>query len=264
MAEEIDVLICGGGSAGLCTGMWLARCGIPFAVLERRQGALTTGQADGVQCRTVEVFESFGLGELLLREACHVLELSFWEAGTPPMDPDGQDGDAGIRRSHSAADTEPGISHLPHVTLAQARVNGLMTEEICRAGGSDPIRYGYEVTRVEVDAAAAEDPKAYCCVVTAQKDGVEHEFRAKYVLVRWQVPGREPILAVNPWLNFVGRVAMVRIRRFGDLWASRWSATAVMSSGASWTCIPAQIFPTSARRLSVRVFPLQVCVGCGQ
>lgn len=190
MAEKIDVLICGAGPAGLCAGIWLARLGIPFAILERRPGALTQGHADGVQCRTVEVFESFGLGELLLREACHVLEVAFWASATTDPDDgqngqgDGGDGDAGIRRSHYTADTEPGLSHLPHVILAQGRINGLMTEEICRAAGRDPVRYGYEVARVEVDAAAAEDPEAYCCAVTARKDDVEHEFRAKYVLVR--------------------------------------------------------------------------------
>lgn len=192
MTEKIDVLICGAGPAGLCAGIWLARLGIPFAILERRPGVLTQGHADGVQCRTVEVLESFGLGELLLREACHVLEVAFWASAGATTDPDDQNGqggddddDGGIRRSHYTADTEPGLSHLPHVILAQGRINGLMTEEICRAAGRDPVRYGYEVTRVEVDAAAAaEDPEAYCCAVTARKDDVVHEFRAKYVRVR--------------------------------------------------------------------------------
>lgn len=58
MIEKVDVLICGSGSAGLCAATWLARHGIRCKVLERRDSPLALGQADGVQCRTVEIFES--------------------------------------------------------------------------------------------------------------------------------------------------------------------------------------------------------------
>ena len=36
------------------------------------------GQADGIQCRTVEMFDNFGVGEEMLREACHALEVNSW------------------------------------------------------------------------------------------------------------------------------------------------------------------------------------------
>ncbi|KAI1871577.1 uncharacterized protein JN550_004571 [Neoarthrinium moseri] len=172
MATQVDVLICGGGSAGLCAAVWLARCGIEYKILERRPGPLEMGQADGVQCRTVEVFESFGLSEDLLKEAYHVLELAFWAP----------DGAGGIKRTHYAADVEPGISHQPHVILNQARINALLAAEAQRVSGKSSIEYGFDVKGVEVDSVAAQDPQAHCVSVTAAKDGVEHVFRAKYVL----------------------------------------------------------------------------------
>ncbi|KAI0123621.1 FAD binding domain-containing protein [Xylariales sp. AK1849] len=172
MTNQVDVLICGGGSAGLCAAVWLARCGIEYKILERRQGPLKMGQADGVQCRTVEMFESFGLSEDLLREAYHVLELAFWAPN----------GESGIKRTHYAADVEPGLSHQPHVILNQARMNALLTEEMQRASGDAKIEYGYEVKNVEIDSTTAQDPDAYCVSVTATKDGADHDFRAKYVL----------------------------------------------------------------------------------
>ncbi|KAJ6085778.1 hypothetical protein N7499_005407 [Penicillium canescens] len=102
--EKVDVLICGSGSAGLCAATWLARYGVRCKVLERRDGPMKMGQADGVQCRTVEIFESFGVSEELLREAYHVLEVNFWA-----------DNGAGvIKRTGRTADTQPGLSHQPH------------------------------------------------------------------------------------------------------------------------------------------------------
>ncbi|GME46296.1 Phenol 2-monooxygenase [Neofusicoccum parvum] len=177
MVHQTDVLICGGGSAGLCAATWLSRYGVPFRLLERRSGPLKTGQADGVQCRTVEVFESFGISEELLKEAYHVLEVTFWA----PKEGEGAGESAGIVRTKVTADTPAGLSHLPHVILNQARINELMIGAMRRFGGPD-IDYGYEVRGVKVDEAVAADPDAYPVSVVAERNGVQEEFRAKYVL----------------------------------------------------------------------------------
>ncbi|GFF73250.1 phenol 2-monooxygenase, putative [Aspergillus lentulus] len=171
MSEKVDVLICGSGSAGLCAATWLARYGIRCKVLERRDGPMTMGQADGVQCRTVEIFESFGIGEELLREAYHVLEVVFWA----------DDGSGSIERTGRTADTQPGLSHQPHVILNQARINGLLIEKM-REWNNQEIDYGYTVTGVEVDSQLAADPQAYPVKVTAEKNGKTETFEAKYAL----------------------------------------------------------------------------------
>ncbi|KAI1332976.1 FAD binding domain-containing protein [Xylariaceae sp. FL0255] len=175
MATKVDVLVCGSGSAGLCAGLWFSRCGIDYRILERRSGPLTMGQADGVQTRTVEVFESFGISEALLKESYHVLEVAFWSAvdGHP---------DAGIRRTGYAQDVEEGLSHLPHVIINQARVNSLMMEEAERSPGGLVISYGTELKEIHVDEALASDPDAYCVTATAMKDGVEMKYQSKYAL----------------------------------------------------------------------------------
>lgn len=171
MVEKVDVLICGSGSAGLCAATWLARYGIRCKVLERRDGPMTMGQADGVQCRTVEIFESFGIGEELLREAYHVLEVVFWA----------QDGNGVIQRTGRTADTQPGLSHQPHVILNQARINMLMIEAMRRFNNQE-IDYGYDIKSVEVDSELAKDPAAYPVKVMAERDGKLEHFEAKYAM----------------------------------------------------------------------------------
>lgn len=124
--------------------------------------------------------------DALLRESYHVLELAFWgpDGGIPLVGGGGEEegGGGGIKRSHFAPDTEPGLSHQPHVILNQARINGLLTEEMLRCGGTE-VDYGYEVQNVAVDATTAGDPEAYPVTVTAVKDGVEEVFHAKYAVV---------------------------------------------------------------------------------
>lgn len=171
--ETVEVLICGSGSAGVCAATWLAKYGVRCKVLERRDGPMKMGQADGVQCRTVEIFESFGVGEELLREAYHVLEVNFWAEDGP--------GD-GIKRTGRTADTQPGLSHQPHVILNQARINGLLLE-LMQNFNNQQIDYGYNVTDVKVDSASAGDHDAYPVKVIAEKDGRTEIFAAKYVLV---------------------------------------------------------------------------------
>ncbi|EHA26952.1 hypothetical protein ASPNIDRAFT_171092, partial [Aspergillus niger ATCC 1015] len=173
MTQKVDVLICGSGSAGLCAATWLARYGIKCKVLERRDGPMTMGQADGVQCRTVEIFESFGIGEELLRESYHVVEVVFWADDS---------GSGVIRRTGKTADTQPGLSHQPHVILNQARINGLLIELMKKYNGQE-IDYGYTVQDVRVDESQlSAGPEAYPVKVTAEKDGKVESFEAKYAL----------------------------------------------------------------------------------
>jgi len=172
MATYVDVLICGSGSAGVCAGAWLARYGVRCKILESRSGPLQVGQADGVQCRTVEIFESFNMSEELLREGYHVLETTFWSSKD----------DHGIVRTGRTADTAPGLSHLPHVILNQARINGLLLEDMKRSN-EQTVDYGYALQSIEVDSEQSGDPEAYCVTAVAEKDGKSETFKAKYALV---------------------------------------------------------------------------------
>ena len=171
--QKVDVLICGSGSAGICAATWLAQYGVNCKVLERRDGPMQIGQADGVQCRTVEIFESFGISEELLRESFHVLEVAFWAD---------HEGSGTIRRMGRTADTQPGLSHQPHVILNQARINMLLIEKMHALNGQE-IDYGYNVLDVQVDSRLSGDPEAYPVTVTAERNGVTEAFEAKYVMV---------------------------------------------------------------------------------
>ncbi|KUJ06726.1 putative phenol 2-monooxygenase [Mollisia scopiformis] len=171
MSEKVDVLICGSGSAGLCTATWLARYGVRCKIVDSRLGPLVSGQADGVQCRTVEIFESFGLEDRLLRDAYHVLEVCFWSANSGGE----------MVRTRRVTDTPEGLSHQPHVILNQARVHGILINAM-RDFNQQEVEYGYTVKSVQVDSAAATGPDAHCVMVVVSKGGKDERIDAKYVL----------------------------------------------------------------------------------
>lgn len=170
--NHVDVLIVGSGSAGLAAATWLARCGITCKILEKSSGPMTNGQADGVQCQPVEIFESLGISEELLRESYHVIEVALWSTAETGV----------LHRQRTTVDTEIGLSHQPHVILNQARLHELLIREMSRANAQE-IDYNNCVKSVEVDSTASDDPSAYCVSVIADKNGREEKFRAKYVLV---------------------------------------------------------------------------------
>jgi len=78
LPEEADVLIIGCGPAGLVLAAQLANFpDISTVVIDRKDGPLEVGQADGVSCRTVEMFEAFGLADRLINEGYWVNEVAF-------------------------------------------------------------------------------------------------------------------------------------------------------------------------------------------
>src|SRR5258708_39187275 len=107
---------------------------IRTVVIDRKNGPLAVGQADGVACRTVEMFEAFGLANRLLDEAYWVNEVSFWRPD--PEDP------ARIRRAARIEDTEEGLSEFPHVIVNQARMLAFLRDHMARSPSRSAPYYG--------------------------------------------------------------------------------------------------------------------------
>ena len=115
LPDTVDVLIVGTGPAGMVLAAQLSTFpGITTRIVERREGPLQVGQADGVACRTVEMFDAFGLSEKLVREGYWVNETVFWRPS-----PDDR---SKIVRTGRVQDTEDGLSEFPHLIVNQARL----------------------------------------------------------------------------------------------------------------------------------------------
>ncbi|MFL4993259.1 MAG: FAD-dependent monooxygenase, partial [Microvirga sp.] len=115
LPDTVDVLIVGTGPAGMVLAAQLSTFpGITTRIVDRREGPLQVGQADGVACRTVEMFDAFGLSGKLVREGYWVNETVFWRPS-----PDDR---SKIVRTGRVQDTEDGLSEFPHLIVNQARL----------------------------------------------------------------------------------------------------------------------------------------------
>jgi phenol 2-monooxygenase len=178
LPEEVDVLIVGCGPAGLVLAAQLARFPeIRTAVVDRRDGPLEVGQADGVACRTVEMFEAFGLATRLVDEAYWVNEVSFWRP-----DPDDR---TSIVRTGRVQDVEDGLSEFPHVIVNQARMLAYLREDMERSPSRLRPFYGLAADDVRIAPdGSSEHPVTVTLrhLVAGQETGETSTVRAKYVV----------------------------------------------------------------------------------
>ena len=172
LPESCDVLIVGAGPAGMLLAAQLANFpGFSTRLIERREGPLQVGQADGVACRTVEMFDAFGLSAKLMRESYWVNETVFWRPS--PDDP------SKISRTGRVQDTEDGLSEFPHLIVNQARLLMYLQEYAAKS----PTRFAPDFGVDFVDLKVEGDGE-YPVVVTVKDvaTGREKTVRAKYVV----------------------------------------------------------------------------------
>src|SRR5262245_4633271 len=140
--EEVDVLIVGCGPAGLTLAAQLSAFpDIKTCVVEQKLGRMLLGQADGIACRTMEMFHAFGFSERVLKEACWINETTFWK-------PDDRQPEKIVRNAR-VQDVEDGLSEFPHVVLNQARVHDCYLDLMRRSATKLEPQYGRRVIAVE-------------------------------------------------------------------------------------------------------------------
>ena len=168
--DIVDVLIVGCGPAGLTLAAQLSVfANINTRIVERKDGPLELGQADGLACRTIEMFEAFGFSHHVIREAYNVVETVFWS-------PD-ESNPSNIIRSGRIQDVADDLSEFPHLILNQARVHDMYLKFMLQSPRRLQPDYGYRIKAID-DSSENE----FVTVHLNKNDQTSETLKARYVV----------------------------------------------------------------------------------
>ena len=148
--SKCDLLIVGAGPAGLMAATWAARCGIHARIVDKRGTKIFNGQADGLNCRSLELFDSFGFADKVGKESNHLLEICLWNP----------DESGRIRRTDRIPDTIPGTSRFRQAVLHQGRIEFFFLDSLKEYSNIE-IERSVLPEQLEIDHSKADDEHAY-------------------------------------------------------------------------------------------------------
>jgi phenol 2-monooxygenase len=151
LPAEVDVLIAGTGPAGLCLAAQLSRFPeIETMIVERMPSNIIKGKADGINTRTMEMFQAFGFADKVKRETYWVNQTAFWMPD--PKNPEH------IKRVGRVQDVADDSSEMPHILINQARLHELFLEVMRNSPSRLEPDYGWEIVSLTVDATTDDHP----------------------------------------------------------------------------------------------------------
>lgn len=151
LPDKVDVLIAGTGPAGLCLAAQLSQFpDIDTMIVERMPGNIIKGKADGINTRTMEMFQAFGFAEKVKRETYWVNQTAFWMPD--PTRPEH------IKRVGRVQDVADDSSEMPHILINQARLHELFLEVMKNSPSRLEPDYGWELTGLTVDTTTDDHP----------------------------------------------------------------------------------------------------------
>jgi len=154
LPDKVDVLIVGCGPAGLTLAAQLCQFNtISVCIVDQKKGPLQVGQADGIACRNMEMFQAFGFADRVLKEAYWVNETAFWK-------PD-KTREECITRQDKVQDTEDGLSEFPHVILNQARVHDFFLNVMQNSHTQLKPHYARKLTSLVVESDITDGNSDY-------------------------------------------------------------------------------------------------------
>ncbi|WP_130178117.1 FAD-dependent monooxygenase [Cryobacterium sp. SO1] len=175
LPAEVDVLIVGSGPAGMLLAAQMSQFPeVTTRVVEKREGRLAIGQADGIQPRSVETFQAFGFAERIIAEAYNIAYMNFW--GPDPENP------RNIVRTSRTEDYGLRISEFPHLIVNQARVLDYFAEAAANGPGRIGLDYGVEFVGLTVHEDGEYPVEVRVRHLVEGWPGEERTVRAKYVV----------------------------------------------------------------------------------
>ncbi|KAI2615342.1 FAD binding domain protein [Hypoxylon sp. NC1633] len=185
--NNVDLLIIGAGPAGLMLALWASKFDMKTRIVDEKESSVSTGRADGLHSRTMEIFDSFGIAQDFLPHAYRVNEICSWNPS--PHD------DRLIHWTQKVVAQPHHLSRFPQLSLNQGMTERSLESKIKSEGkitierNTIPVNLSVEETEAESDSR-----EVYPIRVTLRKAGQngteftandernDEDVKAKYVV----------------------------------------------------------------------------------
>ncbi|RWA13948.1 hypothetical protein EKO27_g1128 [Xylaria grammica] len=148
--DHVDVLIVGAGPMGLMSALWMAEFGLSVRIIDERGTRALNGRADGFHVRSLEIWESFGLGHVFANHGTSFAQWALWAASG--------DGDLSRRRREASVGID--TSKFICGTMHQGNIEAALIDAIKRRAGIE-VERGVTPTHIAVDESTINDSTAY-------------------------------------------------------------------------------------------------------
>ncbi|KAJ5859626.1 hypothetical protein N7534_004903 [Penicillium rubens] len=170
----VDLLIVGAGPAGLTAACWAAQYQMSTRIIDQKGSRTETGHADGIQSRTLEILESFGIVDPILNQGIHDVDMAHW--ATEP-------GTGNIER-HKRYEADSGqSSRFGQIMLNQGAVEQVLVDYL--RNKNVYVERHKEAKTLHLLPVGGEDKEEFPVIVRArsvEKCGVEDTIHARYLI----------------------------------------------------------------------------------
>ncbi|KAL4974682.1 FAD binding domain-containing protein [Aspergillus desertorum] len=119
--SQTDLLIIGAGPAGLMAACWASHYGMSTRIIDAKERRTQTGHADGIHSRTLEILDSFGIVDPIMRRGVHEVEMSYWGVNKETL---------GLECQQRTRSQPEGLSRFGQMLLNQGEVEQVLLDYI--------------------------------------------------------------------------------------------------------------------------------------
>ncbi|OCK74799.1 FAD binding domain protein [Lepidopterella palustris CBS 459.81] len=142
-------------------------------IVDKKAGPVETGRADGLKSISIEILDTFGIGDAIQNECQRCEEIVLWDP----------DKNGVITRTLTIPDRVEELMKPREVLLDQGRIEAVMCENL-EKHGSVQVSWDMQPVGLQVDIDLKDDPEAYPITIILENNrtGTQETIRAKYVV----------------------------------------------------------------------------------